>query len=234
MTAIHQPLLAEIGVAQEHIDGLGHELSAVDAELDALAAQREQYRLLEEACTTLESLAALGAGQAFWGSHADQDAAAGHLREVRARLAGFAGQVRATEEKRHSLVTGIKEGSEVLAILEGDLLKAEEDAFRKSLEWNVHRDIGPTRDGPQLMWARGGEEDVRLRKSLTASLLVASIAALLLPLIKIPVLDILKPEPVPERIVRFIELDQHRAAPPDRKSTRLNSVTSLSRMPSSA
>ena len=88
MTAIHQPLLAEIGVAQEHIDGLGHELSAVDAELDALAAQREQYRLLEEACTTLESLAALGAGQAFWGSHADQDAAAGHLREVRARLAG--------------------------------------------------------------------------------------------------------------------------------------------------
>jgi TonB family protein len=53
-----------------------------------------------------------------------------------------------------------------------------------------------------------------LRKSLGGSLLVAALAALLLPLVKIPALDSMQVEPVPERIVRFIELDQHRPAPP--------------------
>src|SRR5512139_3531971 len=110
MTATHQPLLAEIDKAQEHIDGLQQNLHAVDKELATLAAQREQFRLLQDACSTLESLASLGAGQAFWGSRADAAAAAEHLREVRARVAEFAEQLRATEEKRHSVLSGIKQG----------------------------------------------------------------------------------------------------------------------------
>jgi TonB family protein len=60
---------------------------------------------------------------------------------------------------------------------------------------------------------RGGDDDVRLRKALTASLVVAALTALLLPLVRLPLPDLTQVERVPERIVRFIELDQHRPAP---------------------
>ena len=105
------------------------------------------------------------------------------------------------------------QGGDVLAILEGDLLDVEDEEIERSLEWVVDRELGPVPEGPPPLWVRGGEEDVRLRKSLTASLLALGLAALLLPLVHVPPPDIEQAE-VPERIVKFIELDQHRPAPP--------------------
>jgi hypothetical protein len=214
MAAEKQPLLAQIDEAQERLSGLQRDLQSVDGELASFAAQREQYRLLEDVCTSLETLEKLGAAEAFWGDRFAGDGGAQHLRVVRGRLAEFAAQVRTAEDKRRSILGHIAQGGEVLAILEGDLLDIEEEELERSYEWVVEREIGPLPDGPQLLWARGGEEDLRLRKSLGTSLLVASLVASLLPLVHLPLPDVTQVEKVPERIVRFIELDQHRPVPP--------------------
>ena len=213
MTVAKETLFAQIDEAEQRVGGLEAELQAIDGELSAFAAQRERYRLLEDVCASLETLEQLGAAPAFWGEHFDQPAAAAHLRAVRGRVAEYADQVRSTEEKRRSIVEGIAQGGEVLAILEGDLLDIEDEEIERSLEWVVDRELGPVPDGPPPLWVRGGEEDVRLRKSLAASLLALGLAALLLPLVHVPPPDIEQAE-VPERIVKFIELDQQRPAPP--------------------
>ena len=213
MTAAKESLIAQIDDAEQRVGGLERELQAIDSELSAFAAQRERYRLLEDVCASLEMLEQLGAAPTFWGDQFDQPAAAEHVRAVRGRVAEYAEQVRIAEDKRRSILEGITQGGDVLAILEGDLLDVEDEEIERSLEWVVDRELGPVPEGPPPLWVRGGEEDVRLRKSLTASLLALGLAALLLPLVHVPPPDIKQAE-VPERIVKFIELDQHRPAPP--------------------
>src|SRR6478752_6944676 len=213
MTAAKESLVAQIDETEQRVGGLERELQAIDNELSTFAAQRERYRLLEDVCTSLEMLEQLGAAPTFWGDRFDQPAAAEHLRAVRGRIAEYAEQVRIAEDKRRSIVEGMTQGGDVLAILEGDLLDIEDEEIERSLEWVVDRELGPVPDGPPPLWVRGGEEDIRLRKSLAASLLALGLAALLLPLVHVPPPDIEQAE-VPERIVKFIELDQHRPAPP--------------------
>jgi outer membrane biosynthesis protein TonB len=212
MTAAKESLISQIDEAEQRVGGLERELQAIDSELLAFAAQRERYRLLEDVCASLETLERLGAAPTFWGDRFDEPAAAEHVRAVRGRVAEFAEQVRIAEDKRRSILEGITQGGEVLAILEGDLLDIEDEEIERSLEWVVDRELGPVPEGPPPLWVRGGEEDVRLRKSLTASLLALALAALLLPLVHVPPPEVERAK-VPERIVKFIELDQHRPAP---------------------
>ena len=186
MTAAKESLISQIDEAEQRVGGLERELQAIDSELLAFAAQRERYRLLEDVCASLETLERLGAAPTFWGDRFDEPAAAEHVRAVRGRVAEFAEQVRIAEDKRRSILEGITQGGEVLAILEGDLLDIEDEEIERSLEWVVDRELGPVPEGPPPLWVRGGEEDVRLRKSLTASLLALALAALLLPLVHVP------------------------------------------------
>src|SRR5215471_7828516 len=200
-----QPLLAQIDEAQGHLDGLQQNLRDVDGELASFATQREQYRLLEGICAALQTLTELGGADAFWGDRVAADGREEHLRGVRARVSEFASQLRVAEDKRQGILDRISEGGNVLAILEGDLLDVEHEELERSYEWVVERELGPVPDGPQLPWARGGEEDQRLRKALGACLLVGLLAAALLPLVNIPLPDVTQAEKVPERIVKFIE-----------------------------
>ena len=214
MAAEKQPLLSKIDEAQDRLGGLERDLREVDGELASFSAKGEQYRLLENVCTSLETLGQLGAAEVFWGKRFDKDGGAQHLRDVRERVAEFAAQVQKAEDKRRSILDRISEGGEVLAILEGDLRDIEDEEIERSLEWVVEREIGPLTEGPRLLWVRGGEEDLRLRKSLGTSLLVAFLVASILPLVRLPQPDVTQVEKVPERIVRFIELDQHKPVPP--------------------
>jgi len=186
MAGENQPLLAQIDEAQGKLGGLEQDLRAIDGELSVLAAKREQYRLLEGVCTSLETLAELGLGETFWGEEFDSAEAAEHVGRVRARVAEFEREVRGVEDKKRAILEGITQGSEVLSILEDDLRDKREEEYEQSLEWVVERELGPLREGPKLPWVRGSEEDLRLRKSLTSSLLVAGLAAMVLSIVPLP------------------------------------------------
>ncbi len=209
-----QPLRTQIDRVESKLGGLEGHLRVVEGELSKLAPQREQYGLVQNVCESLERLRDLGVADMFWGKRADDREAERHLGQVRERLGEFTEQVKVIEEKRKALLDDIKQGQDVLHLLEGDLFEVQEEEDERRREWLVEREIGPLSERPQRMpWSRLGEDDDRFRKNLLATLLIALVAGVVTPLIPMPV-----PEPealeLPERVVRFIDLSQRRVAPP--------------------
>jgi hypothetical protein len=212
--ANQQPLIAQIDEAEAQLGGLENDLRVVDEELAGLATEREQYRLVEGVCDSLDKLSGLGIGQMFWGDDIDQNEATEHLQKVRARVGVFTERVRIVEDKRRAILGNIAQGHEVLGILEDDLFEIEQEEEERNLEWVVEREIGPLPDRAlRLHWARNTEDDRQLRKSLLAFLLVAAVTGVVLPLIDLPLPEPTEELEVPERIVRFIELDEQRLLP---------------------
>src|SRR5258708_12295741 len=84
-----EALLAELGTSQESVDALVGELRALDAQLEALATERNQHRLLHQVCDALGELGELGGPQLFWGTAQAVTTGEDQLRRVRERLTPF-------------------------------------------------------------------------------------------------------------------------------------------------
>jgi outer membrane biosynthesis protein TonB len=207
-----QPLRERLDEAQRKVDGLQHDLRSVDAELAELAVRREPYQLLGQICDSLEKLDGLGGSELFWGSRAD---AGERLHQARAQIGAFEAQIRSVEDKRAAVIDEIKGGEDVLFILEDDLYEIELEKERQASEWMVERDVdGFPQHEQHLAWARAGEDDRRFRRSLATALLVAALAGVLLPLIKIPLPDLQQRIDLPERFARLIEREERKPLPP--------------------
>jgi hypothetical protein len=208
-----ETLRAELRRSRQRLDGLAQDLHAVDTELDGLSTDRQQYRLVHEACDALEALKELGAAGLFWGERAaDGDA---HVRLARARLDVFENRLSETEGRRQEILEAIEHEEEIAAFLAGDVLQAQHQEEQRKLEWSIEREIGPLPvRQPVMPWTRGGEDDQRFRKSLSASLLVGLLLSVLIPQIDLPL-----PEPwevieVPDRLVRLIREERPLPPPP--------------------
>jgi hypothetical protein len=200
------------------LDGLVRDLGAIDDELEGLAAEREQYRLLAEVCGSLERLDELGATELFWGQNAD-GAARDHLGRVWDRVKAFRGGLEEIEERRRSVVHAIQLQQDDTDILEDDVFEAQLREERRKLEWIVEREIDSSSLRPSVMpWTRGGEDDQRFRKSLAASLLIGLLLGLLLPLIDLPLPERWEPVDVPDRLARLIR-EERPLPPPQQQPT---------------
>jgi len=214
-TTQQQPLREQIDRVEAKLGGLTSDLRSVDGELMDLLPKREQAELVQNVCDSLERLRALGVSSMFWGEKADDREAERHVDEVRGRLGRFTEQIKVVEDKRQALLDDIKQGYHVLHLLEGDLFEIQEEEDERLREWTVEREMGPIEQRPQRMpWSRLGEDDQRFNKSLRATLLAAVLAGLVIPFVPMP-----QPEPedvieLPERVVRFIELEHRAPAPP--------------------
>jgi outer membrane biosynthesis protein TonB len=208
-----ETLRAQLRQSRERLDGLVRDLHAVDTELDGLSTDRQQYRLLHEACGALEALSELGAAGLFWGERAADGA--DHVRLARGRLDVFEKQLSETEGRRQEILEAIEHEEEIAAFLAGDVLQAQWQEEQRKLEWSIEREVGPLPVRQSVMpWTRGGEDDKRFRKSLVASLQVSLLLGLLIPQIDLPL-----PEPwevieVPDRLVRLIREERPLPPPP--------------------
>jgi hypothetical protein len=215
-----ETLRAQLRQSRERLDGLVRDLRAVDAELDGLCGDRQQYRLLHEACAALEALSELGAAGLFWGERAADGA--DHVRLARGRLDAFEKRLSEIEGRRQETLEAIELEEENAAFLAGDVLQAQWQEEQRKLEWSIERGVSPLPVRQSVMpWTRGGEDDKRFWKSLAASLLVSSLLGVLIPQIGLPL-----PEPwevieVPDRLVRLIrEARPLPPPPPVRAETR--------------
>lgn len=207
-------LRAEISEAHESLSGLDRDLRAIDGELESLAAQREQYGLLEQACGSLEKLDELGVAELFWGD-APVSRAAQRIHEARGRVVVFQERIGEIERRRNAVLDEIRQGQEVLDILEGDLSELEEEEERRRLEWVPEREASELPDRPSVMpWTRGGEDDSRFRRSLSASLLAALMLGAVVPWIDLPFPELVEIPEVPDRLARLIQQEQLPPAPP--------------------
>jgi outer membrane biosynthesis protein TonB len=209
-----QALRAQIFETQERLSGLERDLQAIDGELEGLATQREQYELLEQVCGSLEKLEQLGVPQLFWGALPEGEASA-RVREARGRVGVFRQELDRIEGRRHAVADQIKEGQDVLDILEDDLFELEAQQEERKQEWVPERDIGDLPERPMVMpWTRGGEDDWRFRKTLSTSLAIALLLGLIVPWIDLPLPDLATIPDVPDRLARLIREQELPPPPP--------------------
>jgi len=206
-----QALLAQLARGREKLDRHVRDLRGIDAELDGLASERKQHRLLHDACSALEALGELGGAGLFWSEPATSR---DQLRRARGRVDAFEKRLAEIEERREALLDEID-------WLEAEVFEAEEEEERHQQEWVIEResDVLPTR--PLVMpWARGGEEERRFRRSLAIAVLYSLWFALVVPLVELPLLAPgAEPIEVPERVVRLM-MEARPLPPPPREAAR--------------
>jgi hypothetical protein len=208
-----QALQAQLEQSRGRLDALLRDLHVIDSELEGLSDEREQYRLLQEVCGGLEKLSALGGAGLFWDGESGVGNGDYHVRIVRDRIAEFGLRLGEIEKTRQGFLDELQLAQDDTEIIEDDIFEAKRREERKKLEWVVERETTALPDREATMpWARGGEDDVRFRKSLAASLLISLLLGLLLPLIDLPVPERWEAIEIPERLARLLK--EEPAPPP--------------------
>ncbi len=200
-------------VSREQLEGLAQKLRGIDAELDGLSGEKQQHRLLHDACGALERLGTLGGAELFWAGCASGEEGGHHLRLVRGRVDAFEKRLSEIEERREALLQEIEQHQHGAWFLENEILEAQEQAEQRNEEWGLEREISDLPARQLVMpWMRIGEEDERFRKFAVLTLLWSLLFALWAPLIDLPL-----PEPAeaPRDVPRLTRLlMERRQAPP--------------------
>jgi len=119
-----EALRQDLRQAREKLDHLVGSLRAVDRELETLDTERQQYRLLQNVCGSLDELEALGAAELFWGNRDATGSSGDHLRLVRSRVADFEKRLDEVEERRQALFDEIQLHEDSTDLIAGDILEA--------------------------------------------------------------------------------------------------------------
>lgn len=193
---------------RQRIDALVGDLRLVDDELDALERERQQVRLLGQVCESLEALDGLGGAHLFWDGGPD-GGGADHLRLVRGRIDAFDKRVHEVEERRQGILDEIQREEDQADWIAGDVLEAEQRAEQREHEWAIEREVAvlPVRTST-MPWTRGGEDDQRFRRALAASLALALLLGLLLPLVDLPIPERWQVLEEQDRLTRLIPKEQ--------------------------
>lgn len=206
-------LLDQLRLSRERAEGLGGALQAIDAELQELEVEGQQYALLHQICGALEKLAEQGAAGLFWEGRDGAQSGDEHLRGVRGRVDEFQQRQAGIERKRQEVMGQLGTVHDDSALIQEDIVELREEAERKKLEWMIERE--PTGDPARVAvmpWTRGTEDEILFRKSLAGTLLASVVLSILLSLVDLPIQDRWEVIELPERLTRLIR--EERAVPP--------------------
>ncbi len=198
-------LREELRTTREKLARLVGDLCIVESELEKLANEQPQYRLLRDVCTRLDELEELGGSELFWGAREGGGDGSDQMRRVRARVDEFDKRLAGIEERRQSIVDEIQINEDGADLIAGDILEAERLEEVRKLEWEIEREDAEFSIRASIMpWARGGEDDQRFRKALAISILLSLAFGLLLPLVDLPIPDRWEVLEEQERLTRLI------------------------------
>ena len=210
-----QDLNARIEKVRKTITQLKKKVSAANAELDAIATERERYEVLNEICQALDKLDELGAADLFWGKQAPARETAAHLNRVRSVAADFTEKVAAIEQRRESLQNEIQEQLLQFDMLSDALLEQQEREERSKYDFIIDREFVPPPYHPPLMpWEEEEEDKRRFRKLLLACLLWAIFLGQIVSIWTLPLREPLQVAEVPERLVKLVERQRPKPPPP--------------------
>ncbi len=198
-----QALIAELGSSQDSIDALVVELCALDAQLEALATERNRHRLLHEVCDALGELGKLGGAQLFWGTPEATTTGEVQLARVRERVTAFESHVGELEQRRQDTRRQIDSEQYRAGLIEDELFEAQDEEERRRQEWLIEREISGLHSRPLTMpWSWGGEDDRRFQKSLLSTLAVCLLLTLMFSLVRLPLTQ-QPPETPPEQALHI-------------------------------
>jgi len=206
-------LAEQIEQSHAKIVGLEKELEGVQAELEALSGQREQYRLLSEVCESLEKLTELGAAPLFWGEREEEGAR--QLRQARERADNFEHRIAGIDERRDEIERSIKEEHDRIDDMHQAIYWAKVREERRKEEFVVEREISGVPHRQTVMpWSHDGEADKRYRKFVAIAFVVSMVFGYLIPLWELPPPK-KEEEVVPERLAKLVK--ERKPKPPPEK-----------------
>lgn len=190
------------------------EAREVDRELEALAADRRRYGLLGEACTVLEGLEQLDAGELFWGDLPEFKDPAGHIARLRSRVTTFEVKIIGILDRQARLKAQTEGCYDELDYLDDEVHDAYARDERREEEFAIERELSEVPCHPLLMpWSDNGEHDRRYRRTLRAALLLSLILIVLSRIIVVPVPPRPKVAVIPERLAMMVRQEPKKPAP---------------------
>jgi hypothetical protein len=209
-----QLLHARIDESREKIAGLERKRQALDNELDAMAAQRQQYQLLEQVCASIDALEQLGAASLFWGEHA---APAGQVDRARQTASAFNDKIAAIEQSRKGFQDRILAEQGTIEDLLYEIAEQQEQEELAENEFLVHREPSVAVYGPAVMpWSGQAEDEKRLRKAIFIALLVVLFFAFITRVWVFPPPEEQEVVEIPPALVKLVQKEKPKP-PPEQK-----------------
>jgi hypothetical protein len=220
-----QKLRAELEEQRERLEGLARDLHAADRELEDLSQERHQFQLLDQVCSGLEQLSALGAASLFWNARTAGESGDDHVRFVRGQVDVFQKKLGEVEDRRQEVLDEMQVQQQNVDFLEDDLYEIKRREEERKLEWVIEREIDqlPARE-LVMPWTRASEDDARFRRTLLAALLISLLFGLVLPMINLPLPEPWVADEVPERFASLIREELPPPPPPKKEEVKPEEV----------
>ncbi len=194
------------------------EHKALDKELQQLLEDRQRYSLLSEISDRLDQLQKQGGAQLFWGDGFDQTKATQLTQRARDQVINYDSRVAELQKLNDDKQDHIQSLSARVNVLNEKSLELEEYADEAMHEFVVEREMEDLPFRPMVMpWSDHEEDKQRLRRVLAASLFVALLLGLLIPLWDIQLPDRIEPVKIPERMAQLIVEKKPPPPPPPPK-----------------
>jgi hypothetical protein len=189
-------------------------MNAAEAELETFAVDRLRFDALREACKVLARLAALEAGELFWGEVPEVKDPAGHLARVRGRIADFDREIGGVLERQTQLTAQINQGLDQLDYLHDEVHNAHARDERREEEFVVDRELSAVPEHPLVMpWSIDGEVERRYRRAMSTALLLSLLLSIVVRVVTLPapVRPIIAE--VPERLAMMVRKEHPKPVP---------------------
>jgi len=209
------PLNTQIEKVEQKREALESELRVVEAEINKFSADRQRFDALQDVCNALDKLSELKADELFWEGIPEAKDAAGHVEQVRSRVARFEGEISGILEKQASYQEQINQCLDELQILDEEVRDAYDREERRKEEFVVEREISTVPYRAIIMpWTKEAESESRFRRAILVALILCFVFGAPIPLIKIPIPD--RSDTVveiPKRLVQLVKEDLPKPAP---------------------
>lgn len=209
-----EPLNAQIEQTRKQREALEDQLRVLEAELEKFSAARQRFDALRDVCDALDKLGELKAGELFWKGIAEVEAAAGHLGQIRERVARFDEKIRGLLEQQASLQEQIDRRLDELDFLYEEVRDAYDREERRKEEFVVEREVSPVPYRVMVMpWTKEAESERRFRRAVLVALLVCVLFGGLTPLITVPIPDrSVEVVEIPKRLAKLVKKEPPKAA----------------------
>jgi len=208
-------LNTQIEKVEQKREALESELRVVEAEINKFSADRQRFDALQDVCNALDKLSELKADELFWEGIPEAKDAAGHVEQVRSRVARFEGEISGILEKQASYQEQINQCLDELQILDEEVRDAYDREERRKEEFVVEREISTVPYRAIIMpWTKEAESESRFRRAILVALILCFVFGAPIPLIKIPIPD--RSDTVveiPKRLVQLVKEDLPKPAP---------------------
>jgi outer membrane biosynthesis protein TonB len=170
---------------------------------------------LQDVCNALDKLKELKADELFWKGILEAKDSAGHVEQMRGRVACFEGEISGILEKQASYQEQINQCLEELDILNEEVRDAFDREERRKEEFVIEREVSSVPYRAMIMpWSKEAESEGRFRRAILVALILCFLFGAPIPLIKVPIPDrsVIVAE-IPKRLVKLVKKDLPKPEP---------------------